>query len=131
MCWYITTSPPLPGSKNDMCMVWSNITMNCEAATNGVPSTTRAEVVRLAHTISGMRHSVMPGARIVRIVTMKFTAVRIEEVPAHCTPMLKKIWLSDSYSEESGAYAVQPAPNPDISRLASMMMPPMGSIQKE
>src|SRR3954469_22139487 len=103
MCWYITTSPPLPGSKNDMCMVWSNITMNCEAATNGVPSTTRAEVVRLAQTSSGMRHSVMPGARIVRIVTMKLTAVRIDEVPAHWTPMLKNSEANKKERWESGA----------------------------
>ena len=75
-----------------MCITWSNSTMNCDPATNGVPSTTSAEVVRLAQTSSGMRHSVMPGARIVRIVTMKLTAVRIDEVPANCTPMLKKSW---------------------------------------
>ena len=63
--------------------------MNCDPATNGVPSTTSAEVVRLAQTRSGIRQSVIPGARIVRIVTMKLTAVRIDEVPANCTPMLK------------------------------------------
>ena len=57
---------------------------------NGVPSTTSAEVVRFAQTSSGMRESVMPGARIVRIVTMKLTAVRIDDVPANCTPIVEE-----------------------------------------
>src|SRR3954470_17824664 len=131
MCWYMIMSPPFCGSKNDMCMVWSNITMNCEAATNGVPSTTSAEVVRLAQTSSGMRHSVMPGARIVRIVTMKLTAVRIDDVPAHCTPMLKNSDGNSWWVVESGAYPVQPAPKPAQKRLATMMMPAVGSIQND
>ena len=63
--------------------------MNCDPAMNGVPSTTSADVVRLAQTSSGIRHSVMPGARIVRIVTTKLSAVKIDEKPANCTPMLK------------------------------------------
>src|SRR5690242_8740552 len=103
MCWYMITSPPYWYWKNFVCMTWSNMTMNCDAATNGVPRTTSAEVVSCAHTSSGMRHSVMPGARIVRIVTMKLTAVRIDDVPAHCTPMLKKIDANSWFVVESGA----------------------------
>ena len=70
---------------------------------NGVPSTTSAEVVRLAQTSSGMRDSVMPGARIVRIVTMKLTAVRIDDVPANWTPMLKNVPWSVGSCVESVA----------------------------
>ena len=70
---------------------------------NGVPSTTRAEVVRFAQTSSGMRQSVMPGARIVRMVTMKLTAVRIDDVPANWTPMLKNMRLVDRVCVESVA----------------------------
>jgi hypothetical protein len=38
-----------------------------------------------------MRQKVMPGARIVMIVTRKLSAVMIDDAPAHWTPMLKKV----------------------------------------
>ena len=72
-------------------MTRSNSVMNCEPAMNGVPKTTRAEVVALAQTRSGMRHTVMPGARIVMIVTRKLTAVMIDEAPANWTPTSKSV----------------------------------------
>src|SRR6478752_1912170 len=93
MCWYMIVEPPSATSKNFVCMTRSNMTMNCEAAMNGVPSTTSADVVRLAQTSSGMRESVIPGARIVRIVTMKLTAVRIDDVPAKAGMMNRKIMI--------------------------------------
>ena len=43
-------------------------------------------MVALAQTSSGMRQTVMPGARMVMIVTRKLTAVMIEEAPANWTP---------------------------------------------
>ena len=56
---------------------------------NGVAITTSSEVEKFAHTSSGMRKKLMPGARIVMIVTRKFSAVAIEEAPANCTPTVK------------------------------------------
>ena len=56
---------------------------------NGVAATTRSEVERFAHTSSGMRQNVMPGARMVMIVTRKFSAVAIDDAPANWTPRLK------------------------------------------
>ena len=58
--------------------------------------------MKFAHTSSGIRQNVIPGARIVMIVTRKLSAVRIDEAPAHWTPMLKKIWPIGC-SEASGA----------------------------
>ena len=69
---------------------------------NGVAMTTSSEVVKLAHTSSGMRQNVMPGARIVMIVTRKLSAVAMDEAPANCTATLKKVWPS-GVSVESGA----------------------------
>ena len=69
---------------------------------NGVAITTSIDVVKFAHTSSGMRQNVMPGARIVMIVTRKLSAVMIELAPAHCTPMLKNTWPS-GWCEQSGA----------------------------
>ena len=65
------------------------MTKNCDPAMNGVARTTRSEVVKFAHTSSGMRQNVIPGARMVMIVTRKLSAVRIDDAPAHWTPMLK------------------------------------------
>ena len=76
--------------------------MNCEAATNGVAITTSSEVEKLAHTSSGMRKKLIPGARIVMIVTRKLSAVATEEAPANCTPIEKKFCpIGDTV--ESGA----------------------------
>ena len=61
---------------------------------NGVAITTSSEVVKFAQTSSGIRQNVMPGARIVMIVTRKLSAVMIDDAPAHWTPMLKNTWPS-------------------------------------
>ena len=69
---------------------------------NGVAITTNNEVVKFAHTRSGMRQKVIPGARIVMIVTRKLRAVAIDEAPAHCTPIWKKM-LPSGRTTASGA----------------------------
>ena len=88
--------------KKFVCITRSNMTKNCEPAMNGVAITTSSEVVKFAQTSSGMRQKVIPGARIVMIVTRKLSAVMIELAPAHCTPMWKKT-LPEGLSEASGA----------------------------
>src|SRR3989440_3527076 len=110
MCWYDSTSPPAAASKKCVPIVRSNSTMNCEPAMNGVAITTSSDVVKLAHTSRGMRQNVMPGARMVMIVTRKLSAVATDDAPANCTATLKKVWPS-GVSVESGAYAVQPVAN--------------------
>src|SRR4051812_50221382 len=86
-----------------MCMTRSNVTKNCEPAMNGVAITTSSEVVKFAQQSSGMRQNVMPGARIVMIVTRKLRAVMIEDAPAHWTAIVKKTvpigWCTDSGGE--------------------------------
>ena len=88
--------------KKLVCITRSNITKNCEPAMKGVAITTRSEVVKFAQTRSGMRQNVIPGARMVMIVTRKLSAVAIDDAPAHWTPMLKKTWPKGC-SEASGA----------------------------
>src|SRR5207248_7814889 len=94
----------------------------CDEAMNGVAITTRSEVEKFAHTSSGIRKKLMPGARIVMIVTRKFRAVAIDDAPASCTATLKNSWPS-GIVVESGAYAVQPEANdpPGASRLKSII----------
>src|SRR5438309_8829753 len=103
---------------------------NCEAAMNGRATTASSEVAKFAHTRSGMRKKLIPGARMVMIDTRKFSAVMIEEAPANCTPIEKNVWPIGE-SSESGAYAVQPlakAP-PGTTKLESIMKPATGNSQ--
>ena len=69
---------------------------------NGVAITTSREVVKFAHTSSGIRQNVIPGARMVMIVTRKLSAVMIDEAPANCTPMVKNCCPSGA-STDNGA----------------------------
>ena len=64
--------------------------------------TTSSEVEKFAHTSSGMRKKLMPGARMVMIVTRKFSAVAIDDAPANCTPIVKNTWPIGT-SVDSGA----------------------------
>src|SRR6188768_2200334 len=94
--------------------------------------TTSSEVEKFAHTSSGMRQNDMPGARIVMIVTRKFSAVAIDDAPANCTPIVKNIWPIGA-DVESGAYAVQPVANepPGARNEAIIITPATGSIQND
>src|SRR5579864_3111214 len=97
---------------------------------NGVAITTRSDVVKFAHTSSGMRQNVIPGARMVMMVTRKLSAVMIDDAPAHCTPMLKKI-VPSGWCTDNGAYPVQPAAKapPGTMNEQSIMIPAIGNSQ--
>src|ERR1700749_3464389 len=103
-------SLPTNASKKWKCIAVSSSTKNCEAAMNGVAMTTSSEVEKLAQTSSGMRKKLMPGARIVMIVTRKFSAGAIDEAPAHCTA-IEKNSCPTGWVVDSGAYPVQPEAN--------------------
>src|SRR4028119_2140495 len=107
MCWYIRTSPPPAGSKKLKPSDRSKKTMNCETAMNGVAMTTSSDVEKFAHTSSGIRKKLIPGARMVMIVTRKFSAVAIEDAPANCTPIVKNSWPMGAVVE-GGAEGGQP-----------------------
>src|SRR4051812_10421783 len=99
---------------------------------NGVAMTTSREVEKFAHTSSGMRQKLIPGARMVMMVTRKLSAVAIEDAPANCTPMVKNSCPIGT-SVDSGAYAVQPVANdpPGARKDAVIMRPAIGSIQND
>ena len=52
----------------------------------GMEKSSSIAVTRLFHTNSGMRISVMPGARSLKIVAMKLIAPRMELVPSRISP---------------------------------------------
>src|SRR3954451_8237515 len=106
----MSTSPSREGSKKLKLSAQSSSTKNCDAAMNGVAMTTSSEVEKFAHTSSGMRQNDIPGARIVMIVTRKFSAVAIDDAPANWTPMVKNICPTGA-EVLKGVYAVQPVAN--------------------
>lgn len=63
---------------------------------------------------SGIRSSVMPGARAWKIVTRKLTAPAIEEAPAKWREKMARSTLGPfcPTSPERGGYIVHPAPTP-------------------
>jgi hypothetical protein len=56
----------------------------------GVAIITRTLVTRTVQTRIGIRNSVMPGARILKIVTRKLIAPRIELVPISTIPTIHR-----------------------------------------
>ncbi len=59
-------------------------------ASTGSASRSRNAVTRIDHTNSGILCSVMPGARMLKIVVMKLIAPRIDEAPARCSARIAK-----------------------------------------
>src|SRR4029453_3606968 len=128
----MSTSPPAAGSKKCVPSERSSSTKNWEPAMNGVAITTSSEVVKFAHTSSGMRQKGMPGGRLVIMVSRKLRAVAIDDAPANCPPSVKNCWPS-GVSVESGAYAVQPVAKapPSTKYEHSIITQPIGSIQND
>src|ERR687883_222700 len=118
----MSTSPPFGALNKLKWSARSSRMKNCDEAMNGVAMTTSSEVEKFAHTSSGIRKKVIPGARIVMIVTRKFSAVAIEDAPANWTPRVKKT-CPIGCVVDSGAYAVQPVENepPGAANDASIM----------
>src|SRR6185503_19808311 len=85
-CWKSTGSPPIFGSKIGNPSERSAITSTRVIAMTGVPRIITRLVAYCAHTKSGRRNHVMPGARIRCTVTMKLKPVRIDEKPVTKTP---------------------------------------------
>src|SRR5690554_6551936 len=80
------------------------------AARGGNAMSTRRLVMRVFQVKIGMRHIVMPGARIVMMVVMKFTAPRIVPNPLSARPNTHRFppIPGENVVEERGAYANQP-----------------------
>ena len=83
-------SPPPAGSKKWVPKLRSVSSMVMAPANTGSASSSRNAVTRIDHANSGMRCSVMPGARMLRIVVMKLMAPRIEDAPAMCSEKMAR-----------------------------------------
>src|SRR6266540_1017699 len=81
------------------------------------------EVVSIAHTKSGRRCIVMPGVRMLRMVTRKLIEPRIDDAPRMKTPISQRLWPNGPWTL-SGGYDVQPASAAPVANL------PVGSGKK-
>ena len=73
-------------------------------ASTGSDNSSRKAVTSTDHTNSGILCSVMPGARMLKMVVMKLIAPRIEEAPAKCSDRMAKSIAGPGWPEvDSGA----------------------------
>jgi hypothetical protein len=59
-------------------------------AKTGRDSNNKIAVIRTDHTNRGIRSNVIPADRILIIVVIKFTAPKIDEIPAKCKEKMAK-----------------------------------------
>src|SRR3990172_4125511 len=83
----------------------------------GVASRTRTLVTSTVHTRIGIRNKVIPGARILKIVTRKLIAPRIELVPMRVRDTIHRSWpelgeLSGPILDSGGEQGPPPPPPP-------------------
>ncbi len=73
----------------------------------GVAIRTRTDVTSMVQTMIGMRNRVIPGARILNIVTRKLMAPRIELVPMSTSATIHRSWpvptAASGWSSDNGA----------------------------
>ena len=85
-------------------------------------------VANCAHTKSGMRVNVIPGARIFRMVTRKLIPVIVELIPIRKTAMHHR-FVPGGPCSEIGGYSVQPASGAPTRNELNRMTPATGKIQ--
>src|SRR5665213_1917542 len=85
-------------------------------------------VANCAHTKSGMRVKVIPGARILYIVTRKLIPVIVELIPIRKTATHHRFVPGGPWSE-IGGYSVQPASGAPIRNELNRITPATGKIQ--
>ena len=105
-------------------------------ASTGMMVMSKIAVIRKPCANSGILNSVMPGARMFRMVTITLIEPRIEDTPSMCTAKIAKS-MPQPLCTDSGAYMVQPvstAPGPTPARPrkngSTSMMAAGGRIQK-
>src|SRR4030088_1974283 len=111
--WNSTGSPPPSGLKNVVPKLRSVSSIVIAPASTGSDSSSRNTVTSCDHTNSGILCSVMPGARMLKMVVMKLMAPRIDEAPARWIDRMGKYTAGPGWPDvDSGAYNVQPVPTP-------------------
>ena len=90
MCWNITGSPPPAASKKLVPKNLSVSTMVTAPAKTGITAISKNAVINHVHTNSGIFIQVIPGARILKMVTITLIAPIMDEIPIMCTENTNK-----------------------------------------
>lgn len=102
-------------------------------ANTGRDSNNKIAVIITDHTKRGIRSKVIPVDRILITVVIKFTAPRIEEIPAKCREKIAKSTEAPAWAipDDRGGYTVHPVPAPfSTILLDNNKVREGGSIQK-
>lgn len=113
-CWYKTGSPPPPTSKKAVFKFRSVKSIVTAPASTGRAKRRRTVVIRTDHAKSGTLSNLIPYARKLPIVLIKFTAPNREEIPAKCREKIAKSTDAPAWAKLllSGGYTVHPVPAP-------------------
>jgi reverse gyrase len=85
-CWYRIGRPPASASNTWASKCRSAKSMATAAVSTGKATSTRKLVTTMFQVKTGMRNTVMPGARIVKTVVTMLTAVKMPEKPVRAMP---------------------------------------------
>ncbi len=102
-------------------------------ANTGKDSNNKIAVISTDHTNKGIRSNVIPFDRMLIIVVIKFTAPRIDEIPAKWREKIAKSTDDPPWAIflANGGYTVQPVPAPfSTNLLINSKLKEGGSIQK-
>src|SRR5437016_2408472 len=83
-------APPATNWKKCAPRGRSSNSMTLAAVRLGIAKSSRKAVIRVIHVNNGIRLIVIPGARILRIVTTKLSEPAIEEIPRRSIPSSQK-----------------------------------------
>jgi len=82
--WYKIGSPPPDGLKKELLKFLSVNNIVIPAANTGKDNNNKKAVIKTAHANKGIKFIFIPGTLILKIVTMKLIAPKIEDIPAKC-----------------------------------------------
>jgi hypothetical protein len=87
------------------------------AAKTGKDNNNKKAVINTDHTNKGIKCIFMPGSLILKTVTIKFIAPKIEDIPAKCKLNIAKSTDPSETNADKGGYTVQPVPAPPPIKL--------------
>jgi len=123
-------SPPAVDEKKLVPRMRLNISRKSAPESTGVPITIMMDVATMAQAIRGTRDRLMPFARMLKMVTRKFSPPKMEEKPMNWSEMAHSV-CPVCVVRLSGGYAVQPLSAPPTAKAASMRIAPGTISQNE